>query len=113
MFDKIKFLFALTLVIAGITAYYMVEEQVPSVFYRVLGLLVVMGVAIGIAVTTELGGQAVAFSRAAAMEMRKTVWPTRSETLQTSLIVVVGVAILGFIIFLIDSVLKWAVTSLI
>jgi len=27
--------------------------------------------------------------------------------------VVVGVAILGFIIFLIDSVLKWAVTSLI
>jgi len=105
MFDKIKFGFALTLVIAGITAYYMV--------YRVLGLLVVMAVAIGIAVTTELGGQAVAFSRAAAMEMRKTVWPTRSETLQTSLIVVVGVTILGFIIFLIDSVLKWAVTSLI
>jgi len=113
MFDKIKFGFALALVIAGITAFYMVEEQVPSVFYRVLGLLVVMGIAIAIAVTTELGGQFVAFSRASAMEMRKTVWPTRSETMQTSLIVVVGVAILGFIIFLIDSVLKWAVTSII
>ena len=113
MFDKIKFGFALTLVIAGITAFYMVEEQVPSVFYRVLGLLVVMGVAIGIAVTTELGGQVVEFSRASAMEMRKTVWPTRSETIQTTIIVVIGVAILGVIIFFIDSALKWAVTSLI
>jgi len=113
MFDKIKLVFALTLVIAGITGYYMVEEQVPSVFYRILGLLVVMGVAIAVAVTTELGGQVVAFARAAAMEMRKTVWPTRSETMQTSLIVVVGVTILGFIIFLIDSVLKWAVTAII
>ena len=112
MFDKIKLILAILFVIGGIAGFYMVEEQVPSVFYRVLGLLVVFGVAIGIAVTTEMGGQVVAFSRASAMEMRKTVWPTRRETTQTTLIVVVAVAILGFIIFLIDSALKWAVTSL-
>jgi len=112
MFDKLKLGFAILLVAAGIAAFYIVEEQVPSIFYRVLGLLVVIGVASGIAATTELGGQLIAFSRAAVMEMRKTVWPTRRETTQTTLIVVVAVAILGLIIFFIDSVLKWAVTSL-
>ena len=113
MFDKLKLGFAIALVVAGIAGYHILEDQVPSVFYRVLGLLVVIGVAAGIAVTTKLGGQLVAFSRAAAMEMRKTVWPTRRETTQTTLIVVVAVTILGVIIFLIDSILKWAVTALI
>ena len=112
MFDKVKLSFAVLLVIGGIAAFYIVEEQVPSVFYRTLGLLVVFGVAIGVAITTEMGGQVVAFSRSAAMEMRKTVWPTRRETTQTTLIVVVAVAILGIVIWLIDQVLRWIVTSL-
>ena len=112
MFDKVKLSFAVLLVIGGIAAFYIVEEQVPSVFYRTLGLLVVFGVAIGVAITTEMGGQVVAFSRSAAMEMRKTVWPTRRETTQTTLIVVVAVAILGIVIWLIDQILRWIVTSL-
>ena len=112
MFDKVKLGFALALLAAGIAAFYILEEDIPSIFYRVLGLIVVIGVAAGIAATTEMGGQLIAFSRSAVMEMRKTVWPTRRETTQTTLIVVVAVAILGLIIFLIDSVLKWAVTAL-
>jgi len=112
MFDKVKLGFAILLVIGGIAAFYMTEPQVPSVFYRTLGLLVVMGIAVGVAVTTELGGQAVAFSRSAAMEMRKTVWPTRRETTQTTLIVVVAVTILSIIIWIIDQLLRWIVTLL-
>lgn len=112
MFDKVKLGFAILLVIGGIAAFYMVEPQVPSVFYRTLGLLVVMGLAVAVAVTTELGGQAVAFSRSAAMEMRKTVWPTRRETTQTTLIVVVAVTILSILIWIIDQILRWIVTLL-
>jgi preprotein translocase subunit SecE len=112
MFDKLKLGLAIALIAAGIVGFYMFEDQVPSVFYRVLGLIAVIGVAAGIGATTQMGGQLIAFSRAATMEMRKTVWPTRRETTQTTLIVVVGVAILGLIIFLIDSVLRWAVELL-
>jgi len=112
MFDKVKLGFAILLVVAGIAAFYIVEEQVPSVLYRTLMLLVVIGVAVAVAVTTELGGQMVAFSRSAAMEMRKTVWPTRRETTQTTLIVVVAVTLLGFLIWLIDQILRWVVTWL-
>ncbi len=112
MFDKIKLGIAVLLVVGGIAAFYITEEQVPSVFYRTLGLLVIFALAVAVAVVTEQGREVVAFSRSAVMEMRKTVWPTRRETSQTTLIVVIAVAILGLIIWLIDSILRWIVTAL-
>ena len=112
MFDKVKLAVAILLVIGGIAAFYMFEPQVPSVFYRTLGLLVVIGVAVAVGVTTDMGGQVVAFSRSAVMEMRKVVWPTRRETTQTTLIVVVAVAILSVIIWFIDQILHWIVSML-
>ena len=112
MLDKVKLSFSILLVVAGIVAFYWFEDQY-ALLYRVLGLLVIFGAAIGVAVTTQTGGEMVAFARSATMEMRKTVWPTRKETSQTTLIVVIAVAILGLIIWLIDSILRWIVTSLI
>ena len=112
MMDKVKLVFAILLVVGGIVGFYYFADQY-ALLYRVLGLLAIIGVAIGIAVTTILGQQVVSFGRAASMEMRKTVWPTRKETTQTTLIVVVFVSILGAIIFIIDSILHWVVTKLI
>jgi len=112
MMDKVKLVIAILLVIGGIVGFYMYADQF-ALLYRVLGLLVIIGVAIGIAITTTLGQSVVSFGRSASMEMRKTVWPTRKETTQTTLIVVVFVSILGAIIFIIDSILHWVVTKLI
>lgn len=110
MVDKLKLAIAVLLVIGGIVGFYWYEDQ--ALLYRVLGLLAVMGVAVAVAVTTETGAGVVAFGRSAAMEMRKAVWPTRRETTQTTLIVVIAVAIIGLLIWLIDSVLRWIVSWL-
>jgi preprotein translocase subunit SecE len=112
MMDKVKLVIAILLVIGGIVGFYVYADQF-ALLYRVLGLLVIIGVAIGIAVTTVLGQSVVSFGRSASVEMRKTVWPTRKETTQTTLIVVVFVSVLGAIIFIIDSILHWVVTKLI
>jgi preprotein translocase subunit SecE len=112
MMDKVKLAISILLVVGGIVGYYWFADQV-ALLYRVLGLLAVIGVAVAIAITTELGKFVVAFGRSASMEMRKTVWPTRKETTQTTLIVVVFVTILGAAIWIIDSVLRLIVTRLI
>ncbi len=39
------------------------------------------------------------------MEVRKVVWPSRQETLQTTLIVMVMVLVLGLILWLFDMML--------
>lgn len=45
------------------------------------------------------------FASDARMEVRKVVWPSRQETLQTTLIVIVMVLIVGIILWLFDMVL--------
>jgi len=112
MMDKVKLAVAILLVVGGIVGFYWYADQV-DLLYRVLALLAVIGVAVAIAVNTDLGRGVVAFGRSASMEMRKTVWPTRKETTQTTLIVVVFVTILGVAIWIIDSVLRLIVARLI
>ncbi len=111
MMDKVKLALAILLVIGGIVGFYWFADQ--ALLYRVLGLLVIIVVALAIAATSELGKHVISFGRSASMEMRKTVWPTRKETTQTTLVVVVFVTILGLAIWVIDSVLRLIVTKLI
>jgi preprotein translocase subunit SecE len=45
------------------------------------------------------------FAGDARTEVRKVVWPTRQETMQTTLVVIVMVLILGIILWLFDMML--------
>src|SRR5450759_3719 len=42
-------------------------------------------------------------------ELRKVVWPTREETLRTTLVIIVVVIILSALLGVIDVMLKWVV----
>ena len=81
--------------------------------YRAIGLVAVVGVAILVALTTVKGkafSQLVKDSRA---EVRKVVWPTRQETMQTTLVVLVVVFIAAILFFLMDMGLGKLITWLI
>ncbi|VAW93590.1 Protein translocase subunit SecE [hydrothermal vent metagenome] len=101
--DKIKFAIVLALVVAGIYGFYHYADE--AFLFRVLGLLAIIAVAFGIAVTTQAGTNGVNFGRAAVVEMRKTVWPTKKETMQTTGIVIVMVIIMGLVLWLFDTIL--------
>ena len=108
--DKIKLAVAVLLVIAGIAGFYHYADQ--ALLYRVLGLLVVVGVAIAIALTSQPGMATLSFGRSAVLEVRKSVWPSRRETTQTTLIVMVMVVLVGIMLWLFDMFLLWAVKLL-
>lgn len=105
--DKIKLIFAFALVAVAIGGFYYFSQE--SVLYRVLGMLAVMLVGLGVAYTSSPGKRLVDFVGNARTEVRKMVWPTRVETMQTTMIVVVIVAILSVFLLIIDSILSWAV----
>lgn len=104
MLDKIKLLVAVALIAAGIAGFYTYEEAY-ALLYRVIGLVVVIAVAFGISLTTEAGMNTWNFGRSAVLEVRKAVWPTRQETIQATLMVMVLVIIVGIILWLFDMVL--------
>ena len=74
-----------------------------------LGVVFAVIVAIAISSTTNLGQGLIGFGREARMEVRKVVWPTRQETLQTTFMVIVAVIIIGIFLWLIDMVFAQAI----
>lgn len=108
-FDIIKLIVALLLVVAAMGGFYYYAEH--SLLYRVLGLLIVVGVAVAIALTTFKGKQLLGFMKGARAEVRKMVWPSRAETIQTTLIVMVMVGILAIFLLIVDSILHWAIAA--
>jgi len=101
--DKVKFAIVLLLIGGGIYGFYHFADE--ALIFRVVGLIAVLAVAFGLAITTEAGANGISFSRAAVIEMRKTVWPTKKETMQTTGIVMIMVVIMGLVLWLFDTIL--------
>ncbi len=109
--DSIKWVVVAVLVAAGVygNSYFAAE----SMLYRVIGLLILAGVAGWIATQTSKGSAFVTLCMEARSEIRKVVWPTRAETTQTTLIVVVVVIIVAIILWGLDSLLSWLIALII
>lgn len=95
---------------AGVVAFYYFGDR--SLLLRVVGLLVVVAIAVSIALMTAKGQDLWRFMQDARGELRKVDWPTRAETVQTSLAVFAMVAALGVLLYLMDRFLFWAVRLL-
>lgn len=109
--DSLKWIVVALLVAAGVVGNSYYSDQ--SLLYRVLALLVVAAVAGFIALQTAKGKAFFDMFKEAKTEIRKVVWPTRQETLQTTGIVVVVVLVVGILLWAIDSLLSWLVSGVI
>jgi len=101
--DTLKLLLAASIIIAAILGFYYFDAY--SQLLRVLGLLAVAGLAVLITYHTLLGKRVWQFASDAKIEVRKVVWPSRQETVQTTLIVFVMVLIMGIVLWLFDMML--------
>jgi len=110
MADRIKIILALLVLGGGVTAFYVYDDQ--SLLYRVVGLLVVAAIAVSIIMTSQMGKSSWSFLQDARTEVRKVVWPTRKETSQTTLLIMLSVIVVGLMLWGLDSLLLWGVQLL-
>ena len=80
--------------------------------YRVLGVLIVSSLGLFILTTTQEGKEALKTVIDSRTEIRRVVWPTRTETTQTTLIVLVAITIAALILWGLDSLFGWATAAL-
>ncbi len=109
--DTVKLGSALLVLIGSLVAFYYYADA--SKLLRVVGMLVAVGVAAAIALQTDKGRQVSNFVRDAQVEVRKVVWPTRQETVQTTMFVMIVVIIFGVLLWLLDLLLSSVVQTLI
>ena len=102
--DVLKTIAAVTMLGVGIVGFYYYSEI--SDLYRIVALIVALGVALFLYTSTAGGRNTLGFLRAAQNEIKKVVWPTRQETSQTTLVVLVVVVIFAIILWLLDLVLS-------
>ncbi|MEN8214508.1 MAG: preprotein translocase subunit SecE [Pseudomonadota bacterium] len=108
--DIAKLVLAGVVLFGAIGLYYQFPEA--STLLRVLGVLVAAVVAAGIAVTSAPGRALWSFATEARTEVRKVVWPTRQETVQTTLAVLVIVLIVALFLWGVDKILFMIVGAL-
>jgi preprotein translocase subunit SecE len=110
MVDNLKIALAVACVVAGVWGYYFFSDTA-----LVLRVLMVMGglvAAGGVGYLSAPGKEFFAFAQEAWQEAGRVSWPTRKETVQTTLIVFGFVVIMALILFSIDTTLAWIVKLL-
>lgn len=109
--DLVKWMLVTALVVIGVVGnqYYAAEP----ILYRAIALIVLGGVALFVAVQTVKGRSMMQLAKEARGEIRKVVWPTRPETLQTTMIVVAVVLVMGLLLWGLDSLIGWAVSLIV
>jgi len=105
--DVFKLAISLGIVLIGLIAFYIYADQ--PLLYRVLGIVAAVIIAAVISLTTQRGRDLASFMQDARTEVRKMVWPTRAETVQTTIIVFIVVIILALFLWCIDRLLTYLI----
>jgi len=98
--DLVKLVLAAAILIGGIVGYYWFEEE--SLLLRVVGVLVSFGIGVLVAFQSAQGKTLWQFIQGSRVELRKVIWPTNQETMQTTLTVLVFTLIMGIFFWLLD-----------
>ena len=110
-FDWLKWLIVVSLLSGGIFGNWYYQDEMLLV--RVIGLLAIAAAAILVALQTERGRAIWALLKESRTEVRRVVWPSNQETTQTTMVVLLLVFIFALILWGLDALLGWIVSSII
>jgi len=108
--DRVKLGLAVLVIVAGIVAFSVLEDQPNALRVGVfIGSVVIAAL---IAWFSEPGRRTLGFARDSYNEVKRVVWPTRKEATQMTAIVFVFVAVMGVLLWVVDKALGWIIYGL-
>jgi preprotein translocase subunit SecE len=109
--DIAKLVIAAALVVAGIVGYYWLADG--ALILRVLSVLAGLAAGAAVAWFSTPGREFAIFAGESIAEVKKVVWPTRKETIQTTAAVFAFVVVMAIFLWLSDKTLEWILYDLI
>lgn len=116
--DRLLWLCAIVLVGGAIfgnfyyTQHIVIDESSLGRFGRTSIVIAVIIAGLAVTLFTNKGHALLTFAREAYVELRKVVWPTRQEAVQTTIIVFVGVCVVSLFLYLCDLVFLQVVKAI-
>lgn len=109
--DKIKIVLACVAACAGIVGFYLLSGKSTAV--RAAALVVGLVVAVGLAWTSAVGKNFIAFAQESIREAKRVVWPTRNEALRVTAVVFGFVLIMALFLWGADKILEFVLYDVI
>ena len=109
--EKARLAVAGLLVIGALVAFYLLTSQGAVAQWG--GLVAGLVLAAVVFFTSESGKRLIGFGRDSWREVKKVVWPTRKETLQTTAFVFAFSIVMALFRWLTDKTLEWVLYDLI
>ncbi|AWB66716.1 preprotein translocase subunit SecE [Saccharobesus litoralis] len=109
--DGLKWTVSFAILAAIVAGNIYFAEQI-SILWRAVAIVVGVGAALFVAGQTAKGQDALVFAKDSRTEVRKVVWPTRQETLQTTVIVIIATLIMSLILWGLDGIMVRVVAFL-
>ena len=103
--DTVKLAQAVAILVGGIAAFYVLDAYPAAVRWAIVLLALAGG--FFVALQSMQGRAFWQFVQGSRIELRKVVWPTRQESLQTTLVVFVAILVLGIFFWLLDMLLGY------
>ena len=103
--DSALLISSIAAIIAGIAAFYWYDEK--GLALRIGMVVAGLAVGAGLLWLSSYGKDFVQFAQAARVELRKVVWPGRTETIQTTYVVFGFAIVMGLFFFVLDWALTW------
>lgn len=95
---------SLTIVLVASVGNVVFAEQFSTPI-RVVAIFVLLVLALVFAALTNEGKRALNFFSESRVELRRIVWPTRPETMQTTFIIIAATVLLSLILWAFDSII--------
>ena len=109
--DVAKLVISAALVVAGIVGYYWLVDA--ALILRVLSVLAGLAAGAAVAWFSAPGREFAVFAGESIAEVKKVVWPTRKETIQTTAAVFAFVVVMAVFLWLSDKTLEWVLYDLV
>jgi preprotein translocase subunit SecE len=103
--DSALLALSVLVILGGIVAFYWYDEMNLSL--RAGMVLVGLAVGAGLLWTSWYGREFFQFAQASRVELRKVVWPSREETVQTTIVVFIFAVLMGVFFFVLDWILTY------
>ncbi|MHB1567230.1 MAG: preprotein translocase subunit SecE [Acidiferrobacter sp.] len=110
MADRFKLVAAMALLVAGVVGYYLLAGRAE--LWRVLAVMGGISLATVVYLQTGNGRSVWAFVKESRIELSKVIWPTRKETAQTTLVVIVLVVLIALFLWIVDLGLTKGISML-
>ncbi len=110
-YDSLLLLASVVLLVGGMFAFYWFNGSLNAAL-RMIMLIAALGAAVAIAYQTQLGRELWGYVIGARTELRKVVWPSRQEALQSTLMIAVVVLVMSLLLWGLDTILLFGVKAL-